>query len=184
MTNPADPPSTPSTAPAPPASTLATIAGAAGIVLGMALIAGLAWRFMGAPPATPAPVDPAAVASLQSLTVPRSEAELRVASRDPAWIAQGDRLFHSMCQTCHGAHGEGGQGSNLRDDHWLSEPTMLGIISTIHEGRPDTAMQPMKSWYSEAEIIALAAYIVSLQHDGQTIAPGYAPQGQPATLDW
>jgi cytochrome c oxidase cbb3-type subunit 3 len=110
------------------------------------------------------------------------EMELRGLLTQPAVIARGRTVFSGLCITCHGAHGEGGLGPNLRDDHWINGSQMTDLVRIISEGKPGTtAMQAMKHTYSAADIAAVAAFIVTLR--GGTEGTSKAPEGilQPIT---
>jgi len=153
---------------------------------GGAALAGLVWwamvgsvrpvamptRTSAVPPETSAWVVPAA----------SDEMGLRGLLTQPLVIARGREVFGGLCVTCHGAHGEGGLGPNVRDDYWINGSQMTDIVRIISEGKPSTSsMQAMKHTYSAADIAAMAAYIVTLR--GGTDGSSKEPEGtlQPIT---
>ncbi len=118
-----------------------------------------------------------------AVDVPTDEEGLRALSRDPEWLARGKKVYDGMCWTCHGKAGEGTiQGPSLRDAQWILEPTALTIRNVIRDGRPGTAMQPMRDWYRADEIAAVTAYVAELARQG---GPSERePEGLHGPLDW
>jgi len=114
---------------------------------------------------------------------PSDEEGLRALSRDPAWLARGKTVYAGLCWTCHGQQGEGTiQGPSLRDERWIIEPTARNILDVIRNGRPNTAMQAMRDWYSADDLAAVAAYVADLARQG---GPSTAdPEGLHGPLDW
>jgi mono/diheme cytochrome c family protein len=131
------------------------------------------------PPTTSSPTTTTTVLP----PAPSDEDGLRALSHDPAWLAKGKAIFEGLCWTCHGKAGEGGpQAPSLRDDRWISEPNMLGILTTIREGKAGTAMLPMKGMFSEQEIVAVAAYVADLhRHPGPSQRD---PEGLNGPITW
>lgn len=94
----------------------------------------------------------------------------------PETIALGSSLYTGSgnCQTCHGPNGENGRfGPPLADDTWLwssaDSPTLMADVArVIREGvsEPRGGDRPMPAMgggaLSEDQIMALAAYVVSL----------------------
>ena len=101
--------------------------------------------------------------------------EKTVTMADAAGIAEGDKIFHSNCFACHGAHGEGGIGPNLTDNYWLHGGTINDIFKTIKYGWPDKGMQSWQKAYSPSQIKDLASYVKSLA--GTSPPNAKAPQG-------
>ena len=144
------------------------------VVVGVVVIAGLAWWAL-AGGTRPRPVPPAVGSSF---VVPKADDELglRALLKNPAAIARGDQVFKGLCITCHGAYGEGTLlGPNLRDDHWLNGSSMTDLVHIISEGKPGTAMQPMRLTFSASDIAAVATYVVSLK--GGTAGSDKAAEG-------
>lgn len=115
------------------------------------------------------------------------EAGLRALTKDPARIAHGKELYlKSACVACHGPEGLGLVGPNLRDDHWVCEPTMSGIIAVLEKGgRPGKGMAPF-AHLGQDGMRDVAAYIVSLNREGRKDNPAKpaAPDEPERALDW
>ena len=115
------------------------------------------------------------------------EAGLRKIANDPARRASGKELWvKTGCVTCHGPDGYGQVGPNLRDDHWICEPTMTGITGVLKNGgRAGKGMNPFPQ-LGEDGMQDLAAYIVSLNRAGRKDNPAKpaAPDEKDAALDW
>lgn len=114
------------------------------------------------------------------------EAGLRELAKDPARIAAGKVLFLQNCFACHGAEGLGGVGPNLRDRHWICEPTMTGIIGVLEKGgRTGKGMQGYAHLGTEG-VRNLATFVVSLNRAGlkdNPAKPAAADESERA-LDW
>lgn len=131
------------------------------VLTGIAGIAGLAWWAMSGG-ARPVAVPPLTTPVLESVPDAHDEAGLRRLLTQSAVVARGQVVFNGLCFTCHGPHGEGGLGPNLRDASWLHGSQMVDLIHVINDGTPGTAMQPMRYTYSAADIAAVTAYVVTL----------------------
>ncbi|MGZ3881646.1 MAG: cbb3-type cytochrome c oxidase N-terminal domain-containing protein [Flavisolibacter sp.] len=101
--------------------------------------------------------------------------EKTVTMADAAGIADGNKLFHSNCFSCHGAKGEGLVGPNLTDNYWLHGGTINDVFKTIKFGYPDKGMPSWKNMYSPTQIKELASYVKSLA--GTNPPNPKAPQG-------
>ncbi len=104
----------------------------------------------------------------------KSEADLRLLSKDPGIIAKGKGLMSkTLCFTCHGPELTGLIGPNLRDKYWIYGSSMTAMIETITHGRLPL-MPPQNVTLKGDEIEAIACYIVSLNREGEK--PGMRPQ--------
>lgn len=111
-----------------------------------------------------------------------SEEELRALLRDPAVVQRGRRAFAANCTLCHGVHGEGAQGPNLRDDYWLGGSDMQDIIGCIADGRAARGMPSWRASLTRDELRGLAAFVASLA--GSEDGRGKKPEGVRRPLGW
>ena len=76
--------------------------------------------------------------------------------------AEVKELYGSMCQACHGPGGKAlVKEMGFVGRSWKSK-TVAASAKTIREGVPGTAMLPFKGRLTEAEILALAKHVRSL----------------------
>jgi mono/diheme cytochrome c family protein len=100
--------------------------------------------------------------------------------KDAAALAEGQRIFESICFTCHGKHGEGLIGPNLTDDYWLHGGSIANVITTIRKGVPAKGMISWEKTLAPKQIDAVASYIlVKLQ--GSNPPNPKPPQGEKMT---
>lgn len=100
---------------------------------------------------------------------------------EPQALDMGGRLFLNHCAACHGSDARGSRGyPNLTDEDWLYGGDPDTIVTTITHGRIGS-MPPMgAAMGGDAEVTALANYVLSLsgrEHDRQlteTAAQSYA----------
>jgi cytochrome c oxidase cbb3-type subunit 3 len=98
------------------------------------------------------------------------------AAKDPAALAIGQRLFVNDCAQCHGTDAKGAKGfPNLADKDWSWGGDGLAIKTSILQGRMGM-MPPMAATVgSEAEVEAVANYVLSLSgspHDAAKVSLG------------
>jgi cytochrome c oxidase cbb3-type subunit 3 len=114
------------------------------------------------------------------------EAGLRALAGDPARLAAGAQLYAQNCVTCHGTEGLGGVGPNLRDRHWIVEPTMIGLTGVLEKGgRTGKGMQAFAHLGTDG-VRNLAVFVVSLNRAGLKANPAKpaASDEQDKPLDW
>jgi cytochrome c oxidase cbb3-type subunit 3 len=100
-----------------------------------------------------------------------------------ALLTQGDRIsagkktFAEKCSSCHGNEAQGQIGPNLTDAFWIHGDGKPGAIAkVISEGVPDKGMPSWGPLLPRAELLSVAAFIVTLK--GSHPAQPKAPQGQ------
>ena len=89
----------------------------------------------------------------------------------PATIDAGRKLFHGRgtCFACHGTNLEGGPiAPTLKPHPWKDATggTLAAIFAVIDHGVKGTAMVSHPGHVSDADIVAIAAYIWSVGHRG------------------
>jgi cbb3-type cytochrome c oxidase subunit III len=79
----------------------------------------------------------------------------------------GSRLYADACASCHGAHGEGAEGSALANPRLLAAATDTYLVETVRRGRRGTSMpgfassSPTHRVLADDEIAATVAFIRS-----------------------
>ncbi len=101
-----------------------------------------------------------------------SEASLSAASRDPNSVERGARVFTTRCVTCHAADGRGLIGPNLTDLRQLHGKTRMDLYATISNGAPGTAMLAWGEQLPQADVLAAAAFVISLRGTNIAGKPG------------
>lgn len=74
--------------------------------------------------------------------------------------SEGGKIYSSNCGTCHGTDGKGGLAVALNQEDFLSRASDLFILTTLAEGRSNTAM-PAWNNLEENEVSDLLAYLRS-----------------------
>ena len=105
-----------------------------------------------------------------------SEESLREEAKNPETLAHGAAIFKQRCVSCHTEDGHGLIGPNLTDLYQKHGTMRMDIYNTISNGAPGTAMLAWGEQMPATDIVAAAAFVVSLR--GKNI-PGKAPEGQP-----
>jgi putative heme-binding domain-containing protein len=80
--------------------------------------------------------------------------------RQPAAIAQGQKLYDAACSACHGKTGEGGRGPNLSDGVLIRRSRDDRLFSSIRNGVPGSDMPPFP--LPPDQIWSIVAYLRSL----------------------
>jgi len=82
-------------------------------------------------------------------------------------LTRGKKLYEKYCMACHGLQGRGDGAvqfdppvADLTSSEVLMKPDSR-LLKSIHEGRPNTAMDAWKSAMSEAAIRDVLAYILT-----------------------
>jgi cytochrome c oxidase cbb3-type subunit III len=112
---------------------------------------------------------------------PVSDEMLLKLAREPAFVAEGEKIFKDMtkCALCHKPDASGLVGPNLTDDMWVYGGKPMDIYTTILKGRQqDLAkgyMGGMQSWEHEGLqfVLRTTAYVLSIKN---TNVPGKAPE--------
>ena len=89
-------------------------------------------------------------------------------------VAEGKKIFETVCVSCHSQGGAGNVGPNLTDDYWIHGGDIKNVFKTIKYGI--NAMPTWQNAYSNKQIAQLASYVKSLH--GTKPANPKAPQGE------
>jgi len=89
-------------------------------------------------------------------------------------VAEGKKIFETVCVSCHSQGGAGNVGPNLTDDYWIHGGDIKNIFKTIKYGI--NAMPTWQNAYSNKQIAQLASYVKSLH--GTKPANAKGPQGE------
>ncbi|GAB4147627.1 MAG: hypothetical protein Fur0037_15840 [Planctomycetota bacterium] len=104
---------------------------------------------------------------------PVTEETLLKARDNPAFVAEGKKIFESICVTCHLKDGSGKIGPNLTDRFWINGGSPMEIYNTVmNGGRPGKGMQ---AWKVNGPLFVqrAVAYVLSIRN---TEMPGKPPE--------
>ena len=97
-------------------------------------------------------------------------------------IALGEKVYARECADCHGAEGEGGEGTALGNQAMLAMTPDSFLRLAIAEGREGTAMRAYKDTLSDAEIDGVTAFLRS-RAEGWDMQPA-APSAPPTPAEY
>ena len=126
----------------------------------------------------------AAAAALEAQLAknPVSEEMLLKLAKEPAFVAEGARIFHNpaFCMTCHKADGSGAVGPNLTDDMWIYGGKPMDIYTTILKGRAIDEAKGFKggiqAWGDSnglGFVLRATAFVLSIENSN---LPGKEPE--------
>lgn len=78
-------------------------------------------------------------------------------------IAEGEKIYQTICFTCHGKDLEGGAGFNLKDSVWVHGGEPDTILANIKKGFPEKGMMAFGNIYNETQLKSVVQYIQSKQ---------------------
>ncbi|MDD7986209.1 cytochrome c [Lentisphaera marina] len=76
---------------------------------------------------------------------------------------RGQKLYETICFSCHGNKLEGATGPNLKDYEWLHGSSKSDIIKSITNGFPEKGMLAFGALYKQEQINDLVNFILSRQ---------------------
>jgi len=100
-------------------------------------------------------------------------------SHNQTLVAQGEKVFQSICYTCHGVNLQGGIGFRLNDNLWVHGTKPMEIFGVVSKGVPGTGMQSWSSQLGPAKITQVVAFLLSKQDPNNMIL---IPRDQEPTL--
>ena len=104
-----------------------------------------------------------------------NEADLARNALDAKLVEHGAQVYAQKCVGCHKEDGRGEIGPNLTDKFQIHGKTRMDLYRTIHGGVPGTAMIAWGDQLAPAEILDVAAFVITLR--GKNV-PGKARQGE------
>jgi len=112
------------------------------------------------------------------------DAPLLALSRDHVAVAEGKKMYQSLCFSCHGHRLEGGTGYDLRDGEWIHGSAPSSILNSIAKGFPEKGMVAYETVFDEATLANVVAYILSERIGFQDLRYQvyYAP-AEPSSLE-
>jgi cytochrome c oxidase cbb3-type subunit III len=115
---------------------------------------------------------------------PITEESLLALAKEPAFVAEGKRIFQDMtkCALCHRPDGSGlgAPGPNLTDDMWIYGGKPMDIFATIRDGRDRDPVRGtlggMQAWSPNGMqfVLRTTAYVLSIKNTN--VQPGKAPE--------
>lgn len=104
----------------------------------------------------------ALVGFVSGMAMPAAGAEALPASLMPGKQRQIEliRMVRQDCGSCHGMSLKGGLGSPLLPENLRDKP-VDGLVATVMQGRPGTAMPPWKAIISETEAEWIVARLLA-----------------------
>jgi aldose sugar dehydrogenase len=99
-------------------------------------------------------------AHVQRMLADRSPMPRPAAPAAPAGAKAAAHIYASYCADCHGAQLEGANGPALRDGRWTQADASTALAMRIREGVPARGMPAWRGTIADADIAALAAFIV------------------------
>lgn len=100
-------------------------------------------------------------------------------SHNQSVVAQGEKVFQSICYTCHGANLQGGIGFRLSDNLWVHGIKPMEIFGVVTKGVPNTGMQSWNAQLGPQKITMVVAYLLSKQDPNNMVL---IPRDQEPTL--
>jgi cytochrome c oxidase cbb3-type subunit III len=79
------------------------------------------------------------------------------------WLAIGQTVYRTHCQSCHAANGSGLVGPNLTNDYYKSVETLGDLVTVIADGAGNGAMPAWRNRLHPNELLLVSAYVASLR---------------------
>jgi cytochrome c oxidase cbb3-type subunit 3 len=84
------------------------------------------------------------------------------------WLAVGQTVYKTNCQSCHAANGSGLVGPNLTDDYYKGVQTLTDLVTVIADGAANGAMPAWRNRLHPNELVLAAAYVASMRGQNLT----------------
>lgn len=92
---------------------------------------------------------------------PPTDAQLWKLSRDPAVVAEGQKIFMANCVACHGPELKGGIGPSLVDNTWIHGGQPTNIYATVTKGVLEKGMPTWGPVLGASRIADVVSYVIS-----------------------
>ncbi len=118
--------------------------------------------------------EAAARAEAEAAKNPVSDELLAKLAKEPAVVAEGEKIFKDMtkCALCHKPDGGGLIGPNLTDEYWVYGKKPMDIYTSILKGRPGGMLA--HEAFGQQFVQRATAYVLSIQNTN--VAGGKAPE--------
>ncbi|MBK7859897.1 MAG: c-type cytochrome [Archangiaceae bacterium] len=110
-----------------------------------------------------------------ALQDPISDASLQALAHDPHAVAEGQKVFTTICVACHKADGSGNVGPNLTDRYWIHGNKPTNLYQAVMTGFQDKGMPPWGPQLGPERTRDVTAFVISIQNTN--VPNGKAPQG-------
>ena len=102
-----------------------------------------------------------ALLAASSISAAELDDKIIAMSQDNSVTMQGKALFEQVCASCHAKDLSGSTGFNLKDGEWIHGSEPSAIINNIKNGFANAGMPGFGAVYSEEQLQAIVAYILS-----------------------
>lgn len=93
-----------------------------------------------------------------------SESDLQAMIAGSEKLSLGKQVYEAKCSACHSADGGGMIGPNLTDKFWIhGNGNLTSLVTVIRKGVLEKGMPAWETMISKDEVIAVTAYVHSLQ---------------------
>jgi cytochrome c oxidase cbb3-type subunit 3 len=92
------------------------------------------------------------------------------------WLAIGQTVYRTNCQSCHAANGSGLVGPNLTDEYYKSVEKLDDLVTVIADGAGNGAMPAWRNRLHPNELLLVSAYVASLR--GQNLPSSRSVEGK------
>ena len=108
----------------------------------------------------------------------KAESEFKVVLlTDETSLAEGKKIWESICAACHLKDGGGLVGPNMTDNYWIHGNTVQDLYNVVTNGVIEKGMLSYKQQLTDQQRLAVVSYVLE-KLQGTTPANPKAPQGK------